>query len=146
MTKENEKSPSLDGSEPPILEAGDFVYLAVEWSEPPDRGSPFSDSVGLLLGSGRYPVIERTLINASPTTQESYLIATKDTTEQVVPAPTLEDVFDQQTANLLNELGFSSTGAFLTADLSGVTSLPVDHDRLLEMRESLSSLSMIKNS
>lgn len=71
-------------------------------------------------------MIERDLIDSSLDTTESYLLAGEHTPEdtdrantgKVVPAPTLTEVFDQPTANLLDQLGLESVAAFLTADLS----------------------------
>ncbi|MXR40741.1 PQQ-binding-like beta-propeller repeat protein [Halobaculum sp. WSA2] len=138
MTNEEKgAAKDLSDSESATLEPGDFVYLAVSWVDPPDRGSPFSDSIGLLLGSGRYPTIEQHLIGSHLGTQQEYLITNADGITEIAPAPPLETVFDTETARLLDQLGLSTVGTFLTADLSGIGSLPIDQDRLTEMRREL---------
>ncbi|MXR40714.1 PQQ-binding-like beta-propeller repeat protein [Halobaculum sp. WSA2] len=133
----NESTGSSNRSQ---LQPGDFVHLSVSWIGNPDRSSPFGDRIGTVLGSGTYPTIERDLINADLDTETIYLVADADDDDdshQITKPPTLNDLFDQRTNQLLEQLGFTSLVSFLTADLSGVGSLPVDQDRLREMQRSV---------
>jgi outer membrane protein assembly factor BamB len=146
VSTDTDSRPNLrDEIEIPTLKRGDFVYLTVSWTAQSAKGVSLLEDPGLLLGSERYPVIERDLIGSPANTTKSYLLAQKDTVgrvdgstpQEVIPAPSLASVFDQPTANTLNQLGMSSVATFLAADLSEVASQPIGEDALREMRESV---------
>lgn len=123
------------GSDSALLQPGDFVYLDVSWTDPLKQEIPLSDSLGVLLGSERYQTLERTLIGSPLDTEEEFLIRTVDGISEFTTAPALETVFDTQTAQLLDQLGYSTIGTFLNADLSSISLLPIDSNRLQEMRD-----------